>query len=30
MIPSFPDPDIQTEYQYTNDEALTVNYNWDG
>ena len=30
MIPSFPDPDTQTEYQYTNDEGLTITYNWDG
>ena len=30
MIPSFPDPDTATEYDYVNDEGLIIRYTWDG
>jgi len=30
MIPSFPDPAVQTEYEYLNNEGLTIKYTWDG
>lgn len=30
MAITFPDPDLQTEYEYTNDEGLVFSYSWDG